>query len=75
MLLVGNGRLITRDSQGTFYDDGCVAIEGQVIKKLGKTADLKKNFRKQNLLMLKVELLCRVLSICITTSIALLLEG
>jgi putative selenium metabolism protein SsnA len=44
MLLVGNGRLITRDSQGTFYEDGCVAIEGQVIKKLGKTADLKKEF-------------------------------
>lgn len=44
MLLVGNGRLIARDAQGTFYDDGCVALEGTTIKKVGSTADLRKEF-------------------------------
>jgi len=44
MLLVGNGRLITRDVQGTFYENGCVAIEGTVIKKVGSTAELKAEF-------------------------------
>ncbi|WP_086312548.1 chlorohydrolase/aminohydrolase [Enterococcus sp. 7F3_DIV0205] len=44
MLLIGNGRLITRDGEGTFIGDGCVAIEGQKIKAVGTTANLRKEF-------------------------------
>ncbi|EOH98854.1 chlorohydrolase/aminohydrolase [Enterococcus moraviensis ATCC BAA-383] len=44
MLLVGNGRLITRDEEGTFFDDGCVAIEGEKIKAVGTTTEIKKQF-------------------------------
>jgi putative selenium metabolism protein SsnA len=47
MLLIGNGRLIARDAQGTFFEDGCVAIEGQIIKKVGTTAELRKEFPKE----------------------------
>lgn len=46
MLLIGNGRLITRDSKGTFYENGCVAIQGRFIKKIGNTEELKKEFPK-----------------------------
>ena len=34
MLLIGNGRLITRNDNEDFYENGCVAIDGKVIKKL-----------------------------------------
>lgn len=44
MLLLGNGRLITRDMEGTFFENGCVAIEGKKIKKVGTTTDLRKEF-------------------------------
>ncbi|ALS38531.1 putative selenium metabolism protein SsnA [Enterococcus rotai] len=46
MLLIGNGRLITRDKEGTFFENGCVAIEGQKIKAVGATTDLRKEFPK-----------------------------
>jgi len=41
MLVVGNGRLITRDAQGTFFQDGAVAIDGKLIKQVGTTAEIK----------------------------------
>lgn len=44
MLLIGNGRLIARDTQGTFYENGCVAIEGEVIQKVGALTELRKEF-------------------------------
>ncbi|MTD38105.1 putative aminohydrolase SsnA [Erwinia sp. CPCC 100877] len=44
MLLVGNGRLIARDEKGTFYDNGCVAIDGKTIEKIGTTAELRKEY-------------------------------
>lgn len=44
MLVIGNGRLITRDREGTFFEDGCVAIEGQKIRKVGTTKDIRKEF-------------------------------
>ena len=34
MLLIGNGRLITRDN-GTYYENGAVAIDGKLIKEVG----------------------------------------
>ena len=44
MLLIGNGRMITRDSEGTFYENGAVLIEGKTIAKVGPTQDLRKAF-------------------------------
>ncbi len=41
MLLIGNGRVITRDAQAPFIEDGAVAIEGTEIKGVGSTAELK----------------------------------
>lgn len=43
MLLVGNGRLITRDNNG-FYENGAVAIEGNIIKEVGDFAVLKAKY-------------------------------
>lgn len=46
MLLIGNGRLITRDDAGTFFDNGCLAIEGKFIKKVGTTCELLQEYPK-----------------------------
>ena len=43
MLLIGNGRLITRDAQNHF-ENGCVAIDGQVVKQVGTTEELKQAY-------------------------------
>ena len=44
MLVIGNGRMVTRNSAQPFYEDGAVAIEGTLIKKVGTTAVLRKEF-------------------------------
>lgn len=44
MILVGNGRLFTRNDADPFYEDGAVAIDGTQIVKVGKTEDLKKEY-------------------------------
>ena len=36
-----NGRVITRDANNTFLENGAVAIDGKKIVKVGNTADLK----------------------------------
>ena len=41
MLVIGNGRLITRDAENPFIENGAVAAEGGVIKKTGTTDELK----------------------------------
>ena len=35
MLLIGNGRVITRDAARPFLEDGCVAVEGNTIAEIG----------------------------------------
>ena len=32
MILIGNGRVITNDESNTFIENGCIAIEGNIIK-------------------------------------------
>lgn len=44
MLLVGNGKLITRDLQEPYLDDGCVAIEGNLIMEVGSTEALRDKY-------------------------------
>ena len=44
MLLIGNGKLITRDPALPYLADGAVAVEGEIIKEVGKLADLKAKY-------------------------------
>ena len=41
MLLIGNGRLVTRDSEKPYFENGCVAIDGAYITEVGETSALK----------------------------------
>ncbi len=42
MLIIGNGRVITRDEANPFLENGAVLIENELIKKVGKTEGLRK---------------------------------
>ena len=42
MLIVGNGRMITRDAQKPYFEDGAVLIDGRKISRTGTTAELRK---------------------------------
>lgn len=44
MILVGNGRLITQNEQNPCMEDGCVVIEGNVIKEIGTTKEMKEKY-------------------------------
>lgn len=44
MLLVGNGRVITRDEQNPYLLDGCVAIKDDTIVEVGDTSILKGSY-------------------------------
>ena len=43
MILIGNGRVITNDNNNTFIENGCIAIEGNMIKEVGKLQKLNIN--------------------------------
>ncbi len=43
MLLIGNGRLVTRD-QGKYIENGAVVIEGNLIAEVGETAALRAKY-------------------------------
>ncbi len=43
MLLIGNGRLVTRDN-GLYIENGAVAIENELIKEIGETSELRKKY-------------------------------
>lgn len=44
MILIENGRLVTRNEQTPYLDDGCVAVEGSKIADYGKTAEMKAKY-------------------------------
>jgi putative selenium metabolism protein SsnA len=44
MLLIGNGKVITRDNARPIIDNGCVAIDGNKIIEVGKTLELKEKY-------------------------------
>ena len=41
MLIIGNGRLVTRDAGQPFFENGAVAIAGTTIKKVGTLDEIK----------------------------------
>ena len=42
MLVIGNGRMITRDASKAFIENGAVAMDGNTIKMVGVTDEVKK---------------------------------
>ncbi|MHB1454001.1 MAG: putative aminohydrolase SsnA [Saccharofermentanales bacterium] len=44
MLIIGNGRMITRDAACPFLEDGAVAADGPVIRRVGTTKQIRDAF-------------------------------
>ena len=44
MLLVGNGKLITCDSENPYFEDGAVVIDGEAVKAVGALADMRAKY-------------------------------
>ena len=44
MLIIGNGRLITRDNAQPFFEDGAVCLDGRLVKEVGETSILKEKY-------------------------------
>lgn len=44
MILIGNGRVFTRDENNPYIENGAVLIDGKVIKEIGKTDELKTKY-------------------------------
>ena len=50
MLLIGNGRLFTRDAENTYVPDGCVAADGALIREIGDTRTLRETYPQADFL-------------------------
>ena len=50
MLLVGNGRLITRDPAAPYFEDGAVILEGEAVREVGELAALRAKYPQAELL-------------------------
>jgi len=44
MLLVGNGRVITRDDNQPYIENGCVVVQDNLIVEVGATNDMQRNY-------------------------------
>lgn len=44
MILIGNGRVFTRNENNPYIENGAVLIDGKVIKEIGKTDELKAKY-------------------------------
>ncbi len=44
MIIIGNGRLVTRNPADPFYENGAVVVEGTAIRKVGETAAVRSEF-------------------------------
>jgi cytosine/adenosine deaminase-related metal-dependent hydrolase len=45
MLLIGNGRLVTRDPENPYVDDGAVLIDGGTIRDVGTATALRARYK------------------------------
>lgn len=41
MIIIGNGRLITRNAAEPYYENGAVVTENELIKETGTTAEMR----------------------------------
>jgi len=44
MIIIGNGRLITRGSPNRFIENGAVVVDGRLIKEVGETAAMREKY-------------------------------
>ena len=44
MLLIGGGRLITRDAAQPYLSDGCVVTDGGLIREIGPTSAMRAKY-------------------------------
>ena len=44
MILIGNGRLITRGAENRSIDNGCVAVDGRLIEETGDTVQMRAKY-------------------------------
>ena len=44
MIIIGNGRLITRDSEQPYLENGAVVTENELIKEVGSLDALRKKY-------------------------------
>ena len=49
MILVCNGRVITHDENNPFIENGAVLIDGNIIKEIGKSDELKNKYGEADL--------------------------
>ena len=69
MLVIGNGRMITRDASSAFFENGAVAMDGNTIKMVGVTDEVTLNLE-----MRTAESLCPLLLTRMNISTVPLLE-
>lgn len=74
MILVYNGRVITRDDKNPLINSGAVAIDGNKIVEVGDSNALKSKYGNAEMIDAKVELSCQHSSIRMSTSIQHLQE-
>ncbi|MFA9466030.1 MAG: putative aminohydrolase SsnA [Velocimicrobium sp.] len=46
MILIGNGKLLTRDASNPWIENGAVLVEGTKIKKVGATKELRETYKE-----------------------------
>lgn len=49
MKIVGNGRLVTRDAEHPFYENGAVVLEGTQVKEIGSFTDMRQKYPEAEL--------------------------
>lgn len=70
MLMIGNGRLVTRDAEQPFFENGAVVIDGTTVKKVGDLETLKKSSLTPSLLTQRGASSCRLSLIPMSISTA-----
>ena len=74
MLIIGNGRMITRDASKAFIENGAVAMDGNTIVMVGTTDEVKKAYPDGEFVDARGGVSCLHLSIPMSISTALLPE-
>ena len=57
MLLIGNGKVITRDNVKPIIEDGCIAVENNEIVEIGLTKEIKNKYAKAKFIDAKGKLI------------------
>lgn len=57
MLLIGNGKVITRDNTRPIIDNGCIAVDENKIIEIGSTETLKNKYKESQFIDAKGKLI------------------